>query len=303
MPVSTASCAGSPVKRERRAFTRVKQGFPRNRAAFTLIELLVVIAIIAILAAILFPVFATAREQARKTVCMSNMKQFGLALNMYIQDYDEMMPNAAVNWWAASEFAPTNDTYPIRTSVNPTPAIRAKYDVTVTPAQGTLAVWYGNSKETRYTWMTLIYPYVKNDQLVNCPTIGGKEPQAPANYNFRDLYGRFAWLGTTRQEVYDGIYEQWMAPLEDAGAIPEGLRPDQCDLSGYSLASINRPSDTVVLEEDYANAHESSGEYACDEPANFARPGNMNLCYADGHAKYKKQTCLQQLISSYFTER
>ena len=62
------------------------------RSAFTLIELLVVIAIIAILAAILFPVFAQAREKARQTSCLSNEKQLGLGVMMYIQDYDEMMP-------------------------------------------------------------------------------------------------------------------------------------------------------------------------------------------------------------------
>ena len=60
--------------------------------AFTLIELLVVIAIIAILAAILFPVFAQARESARRTTCASNMKQVALGLTMYAQDYDETFP-------------------------------------------------------------------------------------------------------------------------------------------------------------------------------------------------------------------
>ncbi len=63
------------------------------RRGFTLIELLVVIAIIAILAAILFPVFARAREKARQTSCNSNLKQIGTAVLMYAQDYDERLPD------------------------------------------------------------------------------------------------------------------------------------------------------------------------------------------------------------------
>lgn len=64
----------------------------RKRTGFTLIELLVVIAIIAILAAILFPVFARARENARRSSCLSNTKQLGLAVMQYTQDYDEKLP-------------------------------------------------------------------------------------------------------------------------------------------------------------------------------------------------------------------
>jgi prepilin-type N-terminal cleavage/methylation domain-containing protein/prepilin-type processing-associated H-X9-DG protein len=75
---------------------------PTTRRGFTLIELLVVIAIIAILAAILFPVFAQAREKARAISCLSNVKQSGLALYMYVQDYDETTPKlgSGTEWWS-----------------------------------------------------------------------------------------------------------------------------------------------------------------------------------------------------------
>lgn len=86
----SAQCPGRhrPVA----AFTPRKTGFTLITSGFTLIELLVVIAIIAILAAILFPVFAQAREKARQTGCLSNSKQMALAIHMYLQDYDELLP-------------------------------------------------------------------------------------------------------------------------------------------------------------------------------------------------------------------
>ena len=78
--------------------SQLSQRNTRARSAgFTLIELLVVIAIIAILAAILFPVFARAREKARQTTCLSNERQLGLAMLQYVQDYDETFPQGLVN--------------------------------------------------------------------------------------------------------------------------------------------------------------------------------------------------------------
>src|SRR5579884_4104638 len=73
---------------------RIQPMSNKRTAGFTLIELLVVIAIIAILATILFPVFAQARESARLTTCLSNARQIGMGLTMYVQDYDETLPMA-----------------------------------------------------------------------------------------------------------------------------------------------------------------------------------------------------------------
>ena len=102
-------------------------GRPRNGRCdgFTLIELLVVIAIIAILAAILFPVFARVREQARKTSCISNLKQIGTAHMMYAQDADERI----------------------------CPAQNGQIGTT-----------------TAYGWGDLVFPYIKNVQVFNCPS-------------------------------------------------------------------------------------------------------------------------------------
>ena len=101
-----------------------------TRSAFTLIELLVVIAIIAILAAILFPVFARARENARRSSCSSNLKQIGLGIIQYVQDYDEKFPGRFVgsefNSWRRVTFPYTKSTQiyscPSNT-LNATPAL------------------------------------------------------------------------------------------------------------------------------------------------------------------------------------
>lgn len=109
---------------------------------FTLIEILVVLAIIAILAAILFPVFARARENARRAGCMSNEKQLGLAFMMYTQDYDERLPNypsAGDSYWMAKAFPYFNNYQVLRCPSAP-------------PAKA-LALVNGNGYQTTYAFI------------------------------------------------------------------------------------------------------------------------------------------------------
>src|SRR6476620_4419859 len=87
------------------------KGNPKARG-FTLIELLVVIAIIAILAAILFPVFAQAREKARSTACLSNMKQMGMASVMYADDNNETLPTWSAYYADYYSTQPSSEKYP-----------------------------------------------------------------------------------------------------------------------------------------------------------------------------------------------
>jgi prepilin-type N-terminal cleavage/methylation domain-containing protein len=89
-------------RKTRRLAMKSSRPSTHEAKGFTLIELLVVIAIIALLAAILFPVFARARENARRASCQSNLKQLGLGLMQYTQDYDEMLPageNTTNGYW------------------------------------------------------------------------------------------------------------------------------------------------------------------------------------------------------------
>lgn len=164
----------------------------QKRTGFTLIELLVVIAIIAILAAILFPVFAQAREKARQISCLSNEKQLGLAFIQYVQDYNETFPTSAA---------------------------------------------WGDG------WAGEVYPYVKSTGVYKCP-----DDSSAANLNMPNG-GFIVSYVANRYIVNNGI------PAATTG-------------SGASDASLNAPSNTIMLYEGETSTDQTTPDNFCDSSIN-----------------------------------
>jgi prepilin-type N-terminal cleavage/methylation domain-containing protein/prepilin-type processing-associated H-X9-DG protein len=136
---------------------------PKSSRGFTLIELLVVIAIIAILAAILFPVFAQAKAAAKKTVCLSNTKQVGIGTLLYANDYDDAEP--IIEWEGPPAFLTSSD--------GPAPTI-------------TFVFWFGGMgldlNNPSSGWQInptygLLYPYTKSQPILACPSNNLKQLQ------------------------------------------------------------------------------------------------------------------------------
>jgi len=170
-----------------------------QRRGFTLIELLVVIAIIAILAAILFPVFAQAREKARQASCLSNNKQLALAVLMYSQDYDETFPIS--RWWP-------------------------EYDPVAPGKQG---------------WAVAVQPYVKNLGVFKCPSDGQGLAPAPDSSGWCGVY--LSYVGNAYHAT--GNPNTALGPFGYLGAF-------WMDPSAVGLAKMNRPADTILLAEKFA---------------------------------------------------
>jgi len=189
----------------------------RRRQGFTLIELLVVIAIIAILAAILFPVFAQARAKARQTSCLSNLHQLGLATGMYVQDYDET--------FYAHRFNSGTNSNPLL-QVVPDPV----NDIT------------GNARNRTF-WISLLQPYTKNYDLFKCPS-NGSVNGAWVQYNLTGGALSFAPNSAINGRGYGGQNSYghndfWISPAAPAAGGPTP--------SPATLASISRPSGTFLV--------------------------------------------------------
>jgi prepilin-type N-terminal cleavage/methylation domain-containing protein/prepilin-type processing-associated H-X9-DG protein len=218
------------------------------KRGFTLIELLVVIAIIAILAAILFPVFAKAREKARQSSCASNLKQIGVAVLAYAQDYDEKPVGC----------------YSICT-----------------------LTWTGGST-IRLWWPDLLYPYIKNAQLFVCPSDSapinsyGGPYVLTRSYAFNNLDDNAAnWTAATAQGwslATDGGGPRITSTYSTTKALAQIPQPAGCGLifDGGSGA----PAGELYLDTHFPHGGGTGVAGRHNEGA--------NVVFLDGHVKWSR---------------
>lgn len=220
------------------------------KKGFTLIELLVVIAIIAILAAILFPVFAQAREKARQTQCASNLKQVATAWIMYAQDYDEMacptFDRFASTWWDGLDdsFGATGKFW---------------------PDKGYLA------------------PYTKNGKITSCPSFKGVSmDRENTGFGYNAMIGGMAGYNTSTDPNTITVFNP---PLVSLGAID---RPVDtlifADTAGVNSAGALSGSNSIYAPSILTTASRKRNGYI-----HFRHSGDFaNIAWADGHVKGMK---------------
>ena len=228
---------------------------------FTLIELLVVIAIIAILAAILFPVFAQAREKARQTACLSNEKQIGIAFQMYAQDYDDGFP-AWVELYGQAAYGAES------------------------PGSGTGTS--GDGSITGY-WQAKVQPYIKssnpgnfeNDGVWKCPSLG--------------THGELEQSATTGKTNPSYCMSQLFFRFNDTGLLTGA--GNEAFYRYPNQVEMDQPAATIVVGEGSVDKRITSprnygwaGPTARRDQENPDRhSGGSNYIFADGHAKWLPQ--------------
>ncbi len=237
----------------------------RAQRGFTLIELLVVIAIIAILAAILFPVFAQAREKARQTSCLSNLRQIGTATLMYLQDYDE--------------------TFPL-------------YQYSDCVGYTCYQYWFGLRTPTGWDKNKgLLYPYMKNAQIQRCPSWTGKSKFGDGNgYGYN-----WGYLGS---DYYQGYNFPPVNPASLASLSSSSDKIAFSD-SGYvntpwygGDGSIQETPGIDPPSQWYGNPtidfrHVDNSKKIDVAAQTVTHNGYANIAWADGHAKSMKQSAVK----------
>lgn len=246
-----------------------------QRSGFTLIELLVVIAIIAILAAILFPVFAQAREKARQTSCLSNAKQQGLGAIIYVQDYDE--------------------TYPLSAGLHPTLGWVTGYYM------GVPADWRGGSADriNSYAgcWANLIQPYIKNTQVYACPSspafpvpfsdwaasyAAPVKPYYNCTYTYNGLLHGYPMAGVSRVSDVPLIWEgDGKVALQGSAVNNPVLNcPDPTQGCRYL------PSSPTCNDNNAPNG--ASSYFTYSDGTSWIHSQGSIFVMADGHAKWRR---------------
>jgi prepilin-type N-terminal cleavage/methylation domain-containing protein/prepilin-type processing-associated H-X9-DG protein len=238
-----------------------------KRRGFTLIELLVVVAIISILAAILFPVFARARENARRASCMSNLKQFGLAMIQYTQDYDERYP----------------------------PSSSGGHDSN--PPGGS---WLGNASDGSplWTWAQILYPYHKSVQILVCPS---GEPTYTA-FPIRGHYGANYQL-IQQPAISNPLSIAAVVAPANTYAMMDSGNYTVTYLSGMSTNATPNNGSYIPGIGDAANitCTATSTSYTrfegdCQSGRHF---GGINMAFADGHVKWLKTEVVSREAQKY----
>lgn len=248
----------------------------RTQAAFTLIELLTVISIIAILAAILFPVFGQARESARSTACLSNTRQIGQAALLYIQDYDEVL----VPWRAC----------PVRTQ------------------DGVTACSLPDQVSS--LWTNTLQPYLKSTQILFCPSYTDNNLKTAMDQADCDGDGT-PGSGTTNLDLvvpldtYYAHYGLAQRATYNAGMCDtEGSAPyvnypgsgwtrdgGVYHFQAESLTQVNEPARTAYVGDGLTfQGRDNEGDqfvgtmFGCE--SRFRHKGGANLTFLDGHSKW-----------------
>ncbi len=265
---------------------------PGSRRGFTLIELLVVIAIIAILAAILFPVFAQARAKARQAACLSNLKQIGLGFMQYVQDYDETYPVRSWNGGAGDCFDPR--------SVGATSGVANPYCTT-------------------WAWISQIQPYLKNTEVFVCKgdrdpkrltrtTSGTYQVPIPMSYGISYHLYRYTannnpgWQGDgpiaiARVEQPANTY--FIADAANLG-FDEGWM-DRIRLANMATANLG------VIKQGCDKTNPTASPTLQSDPTqkadgNYRHNAGTNIAFGDGHAAWRAASRISCARGSVATE-